>query len=76
MDAAGDQADIARTIENLWFSIVFEGWGIDSGGLDVSWLSFWGTGWLKGGWLEGWVVVAWAAGRVAGRLAGHRDSLS
>ena len=58
IDAAGDQADIAKTIENYWFSMVFEGWGVDSGGLEGSWLSFWGTGWLKGGWLEGCLVVA------------------
>ena len=40
------------------FSYVFEGWGVYSGGLDGAWLSFWGTGWLKGDWLLGWLVVA------------------
>jgi pantothenate kinase-related protein Tda10 len=55
IDAAGDRADIAETIENHWFSMVFEGWGVDSGGLEGSWLSFWGDGWLNGGWLRaGW----------------------
>jgi hypothetical protein len=58
IDVAGKQADIAKTIENGWFSMVFGGWGIDSGCLEGSWLSFWGTGWLKGGWLNGWLVVA------------------
>ena len=48
LDAAGDEADIAKTIENCWFSMVFGGWGIDSGGLEGSWLTFWGGGWLKG----------------------------
>jgi hypothetical protein len=28
VDAAGDQADIAETIENNWFSMVFEGLGL------------------------------------------------
>jgi hypothetical protein len=65
LDAAGDQADIAKTIENCWFPMVFGGWGIDSGSSDGSWLSFWSTGWLKGGWLNGLLVVAgvgWDAG--------------
>jgi hypothetical protein len=59
-DAAGDQADIAKTIENCWFSKLFVGWGLDPGGLQGSWLSFWGTVWVKGGWLEVWLVVAGA----------------
>ena len=36
VDAAGDQADMAETYENYWFSMVFEGWEIDSGGLEGS----------------------------------------
>ena len=75
MDADGNRADIAKTIENCWFSIVFEGRGLDSGGLEGSWLRFWTTGWLKGGWLEGWLVVAgvdvdagWEAGWPQGLL--------
>ena len=47
-----------KTIENCWFSMVFGGLGVDSGCLEGSWLSFWGTGWLKGGWLEGCLVLA------------------
>ena len=71
--AAGDEADMAKTIENYWFSIVFKGWGGDAGGLEGSWLSFWGTEWVKGGWLEGWLMVA---GRLAGGWCGHGDRLS
>jgi hypothetical protein len=69
IDARGPQADMVKTIENCWFSYVFEGWGVYSGGLDGAWLSFWGTGWLKGGWLECWLVVAgvgWEGCREAG----------
>jgi hypothetical protein len=76
IDAAGDQADIAKTIENCWFSMLFEGWGVDSGGLDGTWLSFWGGGWLKGGWLEGWLVVAGAGWDAGWRWGGHGDRLS
>jgi hypothetical protein len=55
IDAAGDQADIAETIENNWFSMVFEGLGVDPGGLEGSWLSFLGGGWLNDGWRRaGW----------------------
>ena len=28
MDAAGDQADIAKADENKWFPMVFEGWRV------------------------------------------------
>ena len=28
IDAAGDQADMAKTIENSWFSMVFEVGGV------------------------------------------------
>ena len=76
IDAAGDQADMAKTIENCWFSVFFEGWAGDSGGLKCSWLSFWGTDWLKGGWLKGCLVVAgvgldagWGVGWPRGLLA-------
>ena len=38
-----------------WF---FKVGGLILGARGGPWLSFWGTGWLKGGWLEGWLVVA------------------
>ena len=44
-----------KTVGFQWFLKVG---GDDSGGLEGSWLSFWGTEWLKGGWLEGCLVVA------------------
>ena len=36
VDAAGDQADMAKADENYWFSMVFGGWEIDSGDLEGS----------------------------------------
>ena len=72
MDAAGDQADIAKTYENHWFLVVLGGWrGIWEAwrGIWGAWRSFgfgfWRTGWQLAGWLEGWLVVAgagWEAG--------------
>ena len=71
MDAAGDQADIAKTYENKWFSMVLEVWRVMrlggaldrvAGTLDGIWLADWRAGWR-------WLVVA-------GRLAGLGDTLS
>ena len=66
MEAAGNQADIAKTYEACWFpfvlepgEVILEAWR-NPGGV------FWHTGWQLGGWLTGWLVLA-------GRLAGHRD---
>jgi hypothetical protein len=56
--AAGDQADIAETIENCWFSVLFEGGGLILEASRISELSCWHTGWQKAGWLQGWLVVA------------------
>ena len=74
VDAAGDQADIAKTYENLWFFNVLEVWGVIleacrssglvSGTLNGRRLAGWGAGWC---WLR-------LAGRLAGRWGGHRDS--
>ena len=69
MNAAGDQADIAKTIENNSLSLVFEVWRVILEAWRSSGLSCWHTGWQLAGWLMGWLVVA-------GGLAGHGDSLS
>ena len=60
MDAAGDKADIAKTIENHWFSLVLEGWRVILEVWRSSGLGFWRTGWHLAGWLEGWLVLAGA----------------
>ena len=69
MDAVGNQADIAKTIENYRFSKVLEGWRVILEAWRSSGFSCWHAGWqLDGwleGWLEGWLVVAgagWGAG--------------
>jgi hypothetical protein len=71
MDAGGTQADMVKTIENYWFSEVFEGWGLFLEAWKCSGLNFWHPGWQMDGWLEGWLVVA---GMLAGGWAGRRDS--
>ena len=62
MDAAGDQADIAKTIENYW-SLVFEAWRVILKAWQELWvelLAHWmAAGWLAdglagGGWEAGW----------------------
>ena len=76
IDAAGNQADIAKTIEHHWFSEVLEGWRVILEAWRSSGFCFWYTGWHLAGWLEGRLVVAgagWEAGGLAGRLAGHGD---
>ena len=73
MDAGGDQPDIAKTIENHWFSSVLEGWRVILEVWRSSGLGFWRTGWHPAGWLEGWLGVGWGWLGLAGRLAGHRD---
>ena len=73
MDAAGNQADIAKTIETLWFLEVLEGCRVIQEAWRSSGERCWHTGWQKAGWLEGWLALA---GRLAGRLAGHRDPMS
>ena len=60
MDAAGDQADIAKTNENHWFSRVWGGWRVIVEAWGSSGPRCWHTGWQKAGWLEGWLVVAGA----------------
>ena len=65
MDAAGDHADIAKTYENRWFSMVLAGWRVIWEAWRRSWLSCWRTGWQLAGWLKGWLGVAgasWEAG--------------
>ena len=64
MDAAGDKADIAKTIEHHQFSGVLEGWRMILGAWRSSRLSCWHTGWHLADWLKGWLVVA-GAGREA-----------
>ena len=51
--AGGDQADIAKTIENHWFSMVLEGKRVILEAWRNSGLGFWGSGWHLTGWLEG-----------------------
>ena len=59
-DAAGNQADIAKTYEYLWFSMVLEGWRVILEAWRSSGLSCWHTGWQLAGWLTDWLVVAGA----------------
>ena len=74
IDGAGDQADMLKTIENYWFSMIFEGWGVLlEAWRALGWLGFWGTEWLKGGWLEGWLVMTGVAWMLAGGQGGHGD---
>ena len=75
MDAASEQADIAKTIENFCFFMVLVGCG-DSGGLKELWIALL-VHWMASGWLAGGLA---GSGRqwlqLAGRLAGHRDPMS
>jgi hypothetical protein len=50
IDAAGDQADIAKTYENHRFSMVFEVWGVILEAWRSSEFGFWHTGcrWMAG----------------------------
>ena len=73
MDAAGDKADIAKTIERHEFSGVLEPWGVILEAWRSPGVGFWHTGWHLAGWLEGWLVLAGGWLGLAGRLAGHRD---
>ncbi len=72
MDAAGNQADIAKTIENCWFSMFFEVGELILEAFSISGLSFWYTGWQKAGILDAGLVVAAACWR----LAGHGGPMS
>ena len=65
MDAAGHQADIAKTIENHRFSMVLVSWRVILEVWRSSGSSRWHAGWQLAGWLMGWLVVAcagWEAG--------------
>ena len=65
IDAAGDQADIAKTYGNLWLSMLSQGWRVILEACRSSGLSCWYTGWQLAGSLTGWQVLAgagWEAG--------------
>ena len=78
MDAAGDQADIAKTYENRWFSMVLEGLKMILEVWRGSGVSCWHTGWQKAGWLAdglaggGW---CWLGGWLATGTPGAEGKL-
>ena len=73
VDAAGDQANIAKSIENYRFSLIFEGWCVLLEAWRSSGLSCRHTGWHKAGWLEVWLVVAGAGWDAGWGWGGHGD---
>ena len=72
MDAAGDQADITKAIENHRFSLVFEVWEVILEAWRRSGLSCWRTRWQLAGLLKGWLAVP-GAGWEAGWPQGPHD---
>ena len=65
-----------KTYKNLWFSMVFEVWGVILEAWRSSEFGFWHTGWQKVGWLERWLVVAGADWESGWEAAGRGDPRS
>ena len=75
-DAAGDQADIAKTYEHNWFSMVLAGIRVIWEAWRRSWLNCWHASRQLAGWLTGWLAGAgagWEAGWEAGWPQGRQD---
>ena len=69
-DAAGDPADMARTIENCWFSMLFRSWGVILEAWRISGDTL--AGRRLAGWRAGWWLLG-LAGSPATRVAGHGE---